>query len=240
LWGPRRGGKPADDPEPVVVVKPAEKPAPGPAGAGAVVPEAPLRVKTLKVRHATRGEKDYEIVGDIGEESFETSFNDLVKIQVDFSAPAYAYLLAFNADGKEQLLWPLAQDKKPDRGARPPRGARIDYPAGKDTWFFLNDEPRGGLQAFAVVASRRPLPSFEEWSKQRGTAAWKRQVGEGVWGADCEGAYRHFKGLALDRGTRGTQAPLPGAPPLRELCRSLHKAGAELVEALAFPVRPRE
>jgi hypothetical protein len=42
------------------------------------------------------------------------------------------------------------------------------------------------------------------------------------------------------RVVRGHEQDLPGAPPLRDLCRSLGTTGAEVVEVLAFPVGAKE
>ena len=50
--------------------------------------------------------------------------------------------------------------EKADPTVAPPAVARIDYPVVAGKWFYLDDDPTGGLQAFAVLASRRPLPSY--------------------------------------------------------------------------------
>jgi hypothetical protein len=197
-----------------------------------------LAVKRLRVEHYMMVGKDRaQLVGTLGNELTQTRFGDAVRIEVALTTPGYAYLLAFNADGSEQLLWPVGPKQTPDPTVRPPRVARIDYPARKNRWFVLDDEPAGGLQAFAAVISRRPLPSYEAWRKQRGPAAWKKlPAGRGVWAADSEGTYPMREAVIQ----RGAEGDLPGTPPLDELCRSLQKAGAEKVEALAFPVLPKE
>jgi hypothetical protein len=113
--------------------------------------------------------------------------------------------------------------------------ARIVYPAREGRWFFLNDERKGGLQAFAVVLSSKPLPAYQEWKARRGDVAWKkRRPGKTVWEATCE--------LAEPKGRleRGQERDLPASLAMRELCQSLRKAGAEKVKALAFPVLPRQ
>ena len=42
------------------------------------------------------------------------------------------------------------------------------------------------------------------------------------------------------RVVRGHEQDLPGAPPLRDLCRSLGTTDGEVVEVLAFPVGAKE
>jgi hypothetical protein len=202
---------------------------------------APLQVKELRVLHyATRPGEESEFMGRLGDRSDKAHFNDAVQIQVDLSAPGYAYLLGFNPDGTEQLLWPVGIDKRSNPRVAPPLVTRLVYPARSGKWLFLNDEPKGGLQAFVVVASRRPLPSYQEWLRRRGKAAWRRlPPGKGVWAGDPEGTYALKVVMAVGR-VRAQEAALPDAPPLDALCRSLRGAPAQTVEAVAFPVLPRQ
>src|SRR5262249_28058074 len=103
--------------------------------------------------------------------------------------------------------------------------------------FQLNDDEKGGLQVFVVVASREPLPSYNEWRKQRGPAPWQRLAGgDKVW---------HCDGNKIDkfnperRIIRGQVVPLLSQPPLMGLCQWTRGGEAELVvDALAFPVNP--
>jgi hypothetical protein len=173
----------------------------------------------------------------IGEKSVGARFNDGVKIEVELTEPAHAYLLAFNPDGTEQLLWPVNRDKLPDGTVLPELVKHLRYPARDGKWLYLNDAPKGGMQAFALVASPRPLPAFQEWRAKRGPAAWRKLPAlAGVWSSDGEGVYPVLEGRTI----RAKEGDLPGAPPLVELCRFLRRPGMELVEALAFPVRPRD
>jgi hypothetical protein len=162
------------------------------------------------------------------------SFNDYVKIKVEFARAAHAYLLAYNANGTEQLLWPVNDEKQPDKNVIPPAETKLVYPVREKKAFYLNDEPTGGLQAFAVVASREPLPAFAQWKKGRGEASWKKlPPGRGVWRCDGEGVY------PLPR-ERGRVESLRNAPPLESLYTSLKKGPAEVVELIAFGVRAKE
>jgi hypothetical protein len=197
-----------------------------------------VRVVSLRVRFAAVEGENFERLGVLGKDVFAARFKDGVQITVELSAPGHAFLLGYNADGKEQLLWPVNRRMKSDAAVPPPRQEVLTFPPGKDDWLYLDDDPAGGLQAFAVVASRRPLPAFTAWKEQRGAAAWrKRPAGERVWSSDGRGVYPELPGEPGDRASVGK---LPGAPPLVELARSL-KRGAEVeaVEMLAFPVRAR-
>jgi hypothetical protein len=58
-----------------------------------------------------------------------------------------------------------------------------------------------------------------------------------VWEADAGGTCEVVKGLGADRGSLREAA---GVPPLSALCRGLRGGGVEAVEAIAFPVLPKE
>jgi hypothetical protein len=174
---------------------------------------------------------------------FQLPFAALVRLEVELSGPAHAYLIAFHPNGTEQLLWPVNADKKADPTVVPPRADRLKYPArrganGEPVLFRLDDEPRGGLQAFAVVLARAPLPSFAEWREARGPAPWRREEGwKGLWLADAEGVYPVLPGRGA---VRGTEVEL-SVPPLRRLCQALRRGAAvDGVEVLAVPVGAKE
>jgi hypothetical protein len=193
-------------------------------------PAAPLAVRSLRVSHfAIRGETA-EPRGDIGVTSFVTRFGDQVRVSAELSEPACFYLLALNPDGKVQLCWPEDERTPPER--RP----RLDYPSAGQA-FDLNDEPRGGLQAFVLVASRQPLPAHAEWRQGLSPLPWQRlPAAAAVWRGD---------GAALEPvlpggDHRGTVEGLKGLAPLAETARQLRSAaGVEAVEVLAFPVAPQ-
>jgi hypothetical protein len=204
----------------------------------APTPEPPLRVRSLRVMHhaVTPDGKKSEPRGAIGEKSFRTRFGDQVTITVELSSPGYFYLVALNADGKEQLLWPTDDRNEPLVATAPAKRKRLVFPRGGKQ-FTLNDERRGGMQAFLVLASRQPLPAYEKWT-QAGRIAWgRREPGAAVWQADDRGVYELGAGQGA---VRGSVEPLRGAPPLDELCKALRVGGVEVVEAIAFGVRAQE
>jgi hypothetical protein len=188
------------------------------------------------------GTKTTEDHGAIGKDSFEPRFDDAVQIEVALAEAGYLYLLALNPSGKEQLLWPEDMRQAPAKVRElswPPRQA-----TGEEGGYYLNDEPGGGLQALAVVASSEPLPAYEDWQKKRGRLSWQKLPGgKGVWLADANGVHPGRPGVGIERGeVKG----LPGTGEtvlqkrLRRVMEELRQRGAETVDVLAFPVRAKE
>src|SRR5262249_24925716 len=87
-----------------------------------------LQIKGLRLTHyATVGGKEVR-GGPIGLRLFETRVGDGVTLDVDLSQPGYCYVLAFNFDGQEQLLWPVDEKGKASDAVKPPRLKRLRYP----------------------------------------------------------------------------------------------------------------
>jgi hypothetical protein len=202
-------------------------------------------IVAFRVHHLRIVDGKREDHGEIGRDSFEPRFGDLVTVDVELSAPGYLYLVAFNPDGKEQLLAPPAEEDDEDGGGSrtpPPQLKRLTYPfrnpqTGKPLALPLDDEPAGGLQALAVLVSGRLLPAYQDYLKARGPVGWgKMPGGKGVWLGDTKGVYQARRGLGV---LRGKPVDLPGVPPLMRLARELSVAGVEQAEVLAFPVRPK-
>jgi hypothetical protein len=231
---------------------------------------SPLRITRFRVVHRRVVEKDgkktTENHGEIGKDSFEPRFDDAVQVEVALSTAGYLYLLALNPNGKEQLLWPENARQAPARVPHliwPPR-----QPSGKERGFYLDDEPRGGLQALALVVAREPLPAYEEWRGRRKPEVWEKLPGgEGVWLVDAAGVREVKAGVDDARvavktpgitgalvvppapgvdGMIGTPKGLPGTGEtelekrLWQVWQDLVQGGTETVEVLAFPVRAKE
>jgi serine/threonine protein kinase len=206
-----------------------------------------VKVARWNVRHYREEGvgKDF-LLGVIGSDSWMTRYKDKVVIEAELSRPAYAYLIGFNFDGKEQLLLPCDTSVKETPGdprRRPKQAARLVYPpvvpGNAEHAFELSDDARGGLQAFVVVASAKPLPAYEEWSKKRGAAPWRRIAGGNrVWWSNAEKLDSKAPGPEVV--DRGIVVQLNGQPPLLALCRWARDEDVEAVAALAFPVNPRE
>jgi serine/threonine-protein kinase len=216
------------------------------AGVPGVAEGAP--VVNLPVLHYERDQGKDVLVGAIGSESFETRYGDRVVIEVELSRPAHCFLIACNFDGKEQLLWPCdEQDRRHpgDPGRPPPSVDRFQYPPqprpgpdGKPKGSALDDDKAGGMQAFVVVAARQPLPAYAEWAGRRGALPWRRlPPAPVVWWSDGETQGRMAPGVGR---VRGSVVELEGQPPLLQLCSWAKGQDVDAVEALTFPVYPRE
>jgi serine/threonine protein kinase len=215
-------GRHPADPEPVVL--PETPPVTQPSVTPAPVP-APLRIVSLRASQH-RGERA-SLVGDLGSTSSAARFDDDVRVHAELSDPGHCYLIAFNPDGKEQLCYPSQAT------AVPPAAAEVDYPASKSRYFSLTDGV--GLQAFVLLASRKPLPSYQEWRALAGAPPWQSVKAEGVWRFD--GHQLDLIGLQ-----RGQERPREAPPkPLEALCAFFkERAHVDAVQILAFAVEPKE
>ncbi len=207
-----------------------------PPATGAVPVAHSLRIKPIRVTHYATVGKEEEPRGRIGEKSFTAHVGDGVTLAVELSGPGYLYLVGFNFDGKEQLLWPVDAQGEPSDAVRPPQGDRVRYPAG-GARLGLDDDYKGGLQAYVVVASAEPLPEYRAWRAGRTGVNWKAlPAGKAVWEADEKGTYACGGGLLADR---ASVRKALGTPPLDDLCRALGAEGMA-VEAFAFGVLAKE
>ena len=153
-----------------------------------------------------------------------------MRVHVTLSPPAYGYLIALNPDGTTQLCVPAG-------GIVPssPRG-KLDFPEDPADYFGLTDGV--GLQAFVVVASDRPLPTYESWKTQvPGGLAWTPVDREGLWTYDSAelSEAKRVRGKLRGEILRRESAP----EVLIDLCDRLRRSpGVTLVRAVAFPVKP--
>jgi hypothetical protein len=181
-----------------------------------------LRIVSLRVRHY-RGEPPV-YHGDLGETSFATSFDDDLRVSARFSTRAYCYLIAFNADGKEQLCYPANRDVSPTPVEE------LTYPEKANNYFSLNDGV--GFQVFVLAASRQPLPPYSRW---RAEVPWQSVRGDGVW----RSTGKELEFLApLERGPERPRGVAP--QPLRDLGTFFQgRPGITAHEIVAFPVKAK-
>jgi serine/threonine protein kinase len=163
----------------------------------------------------------------VGEKTFRVRLNDRVEVEAALSEPAYAYLIAFNPadkpEDREQLFPRDEAERQPEKRDRlsPDKRLRLDDGVG--------------LQAFAVVASRRPLPPYAEWRKSQPPVAWRptRATPGVVWLADGEGV----RGLYDAGFDRAMEEAAGDKVVIRELARSLKRMqGVETVSVIGFAV----
>jgi serine/threonine protein kinase len=195
-----------------------------------VQPAKPVRVLALDVTHFARQVGDPH--GRIGRGSFDSRQGDTVEVEARLSRPAYAYLIAFRPDGKEEVCWPDDEDQPPPPAERP------CYPPPKKTVQYGLDEGTG-LQVFAVVVSPKPLPAYRRWRRQHGPPPWKPQPAAPgvVWRYDGD----RWQPLMSEDGTRqrGKGREVPEKVSLVRLGEWLSQGpDVQAVAAVGFAVLP--
>jgi hypothetical protein len=198
-------------------------PAGFPAVTGPSPPVAAPKIVMFDVKHI-RGNNPPRSFGSIRGSPEPILFGDDVRVEVRLNGPAYGYLIALNPDGKPQLCHPSEVTEAP------PQADEVDYPL--DTkWFPLTDGK--GLQAFIFLASRGPLPRYDQWEGRNGLR-WESipVAGAGRW---------EFNGRTFDPLTSGPRAEpreRSGVPrAFKEVCTNLAKLPEiDAVRAIVFPV----
>ncbi|MBS0264792.1 MAG: serine/threonine protein kinase [Planctomycetes bacterium] len=201
-------------------------------------------IESFRVVHIREQAEEYEQLGEIGVDSSAARENDLVRIVARFREPLYCYLIAFNPDGSDQLCPRNMEDSKPQRLTA------LEYPVSKA--YQLTDGT--GLQAFAIVASREPLPTYREWRQQSGPMPWQHVEAGGVIRFDGRSAEETVPGkhqVSVSRkrqrkpatrgpsggASRGQEVELKGVKPIEQLCGFLsEQSPSSEVQAVAFPV----
>jgi hypothetical protein len=202
---------------------------------GAVVPAAPLRIVHLDVEHlAKSGEQSFEPRGNLGEASFEVKPGDDVRLRAELSAPAFAFLIALRPDGVVEVC-------DPDDAAVPPAPTKEPrYPPRSKTTEVYRLEDGTGLQAFALVVSKDPLPSFQEWWRKAGAPPWQAGLPSPagvVWRHD--GQWLILGSRSNPGGQRGKGKSIRGGAPVAVLADWLRAIpGVDAVAVVAFPVPP--
>jgi hypothetical protein len=176
---------------------------------------------------AFRGKPAHRI-GQVGQHVHAVQQDDWVQVDMTFGEPCFSYLIAFDPTGKATLRVPRDERVPPERLQSP----NLRYPADPSRLYHLDDGD--GVQAFAVLASRRPLPSYAAWKAGLGSLPWRQVTGDGVWRFDA----RQLELVS----ERGHEEQWPGLPePLDHLCQRLKdRPEFDAVRLLAFPVRPKQ
>jgi serine/threonine protein kinase len=203
---------------------------PGPARAS-----APIHVMSLEVM-LTRSKNNAGLPqGKIGEKVFEPRWGDHATVQTHLTRRAYAFLIAFQANGRVEVCFPEKDNEPPTHTDKP------SYPStaasGGDAYELSDGE---GLQAFAVVVSSQPLPSFKEWwSNHSKNCPWKKETAEPgvVYRGNGEDPVEPLVG----DNQRSKGAKAMGKQMVSGLAQWLRKIpGVETVQVLGFAVGPQQ
>ena len=183
-----------------------------------------LRIEAMEIQQYRPGRG---LLGRIGADTQAGQAEDEVRVSARLNAPAYCYLIALHPNGQTQLYYPEDATKPPRRTAA------LSYPLQPELVSPLTDGV--GLQAYVLVASRRPLPPYAGWRAHLRALPWQSTgTAEGVWRYDGR-AFDRLGGVDRSETRRASDL----APPFVEICRVLAAdAAVEAIQAWAFPVRP--
>lgn len=149
---------------------------------------------------------------------------DGLSIEVNFSSPAYCYLIALNPDGSVDLCWPGEQEGTPRSAPEP-----LKYPEADNEMFAF--EEGTGQQAFLLVYSSVELPSCEEWLEDVGKLEWdSSDFGRWYWrDNELVSAYSSEE--------RGGPKEVPGTSQFYEVCKHIEGMSEDVdVYGVSFPV----
>jgi hypothetical protein len=209
---------------------------PPPVAAGllkAPAPDAgPIEAEIIVTHYKDLDGKLAKEVGVVSERTLWSDpprLKDLVRVRATLSRPAYAYLIALNPNGKDQLCLP-AGGRSPDAPRR-----ELDFPEDPKDYFDLTDGV--GVQAFVLVASDRPLPAYDAWKSQLpGGLAWSPPVGDAIWTYDGPPTSDPARRRGQVRGDIVRRQV--ASEGLVSLCDRLRRSpGVAAVHAVAFPVK---
>ena len=148
-----------------------------------------LKIDGFHVAHRGRLSGETVFLSELFEER-SAQVDDDLRIEVDVSEPAYCFLFALNPDGNIQLCYPEMEQMPPERIDR------LAFPQQKDLAFGLTDG--AGYQVFVLVASKKPLSSFDQWSqKLPGEAS--------IWTEGLSGNWVYLQGQMEPRSFRNGQ-----------------------------------
>jgi hypothetical protein len=199
---------------------------------------AGLRVTRFEIRHFPKLDAkhfDPKRVGTLGLSSFAAHEDDEVIVRAELSEPAYSYLIAFRPDGKDELCDPDDENLAPTKKQQP----LYPPPAKSDERYRLSEG--AGMQAFALVVSRQPLPPYREWKERIGPVAWTARLPcepGVVWRDDALGLEPLLAGDNAGTRGKGVKARGAGGPAAKLASWLRGLPGVDTVTLEAFPVEP--
>jgi hypothetical protein len=194
-------------------------------------PAEPLRVRALEVLHFEHFDDKRTRPGRLlGTDSFGAALNDDIKVTARLSRPAYAYLIVFRPDGKDEVVYPQGALEAPAPTDAP------QYPS-KDRGKVYGLTEGTGLWLVALVASDSLLPPYADWRQQHAACPWVPSEGEGgvVWLDDGHWLEAVTPRGVRQRGGRG-EKEAAGTAPIVRVVDWLKAATGGSVSAVGFTV----
>ncbi len=193
----------------------------------------PLTIRMRLLRISPDDDPNPILLGELGKTLFRARFNDRICVEAQLSEPAYAYAIAFNPAPPEK---PQAAEQLIPEDEENTAPRKQEQLTAAETYVRLSDGV--GLQAFAVVASRQPLPPYTAWRRSRPPLTWKR-IDKAVTGVVLLSDGEHLQALCDPSAPRGTQEKASDRAAIRVLAQQLKKMpGIEAVQVMGFAVDP--
>lgn len=190
-----------------------------------------LRVRELSVvRFQAMGAESLR-AGVLGTDTFDAVFGDEIEVGARLNRPAYAYLIAFRADGRDAVLFPQDDTDLPEKTDEP------RYPTKRrEVRYELDDGV--GLWLIALVASDDPLPSYRDWRSAHSGGPWKKSAGRRnvVWLDDGKWLEELTRGRAPTRGDRSEKVVADRTPVVGMVDWLQGQFKGSAVSAVAFTV----
>ena len=203
--------------------------------------QGPVKIESVEFQQLLlneRGEHERSGWAPLHETQYRLRFGDSVQFRAKLSQPAYSFWIAFRPDGVEELCLPT------DMKLPPTLTDELVYlPEHYGEAFGLTDAV--GLQAFVLVVSKNPLPSYDEWRAKLPDSPWRAEPNAGSMILHHDASTDALRSFDIEPSetTRGGREPLRGQPnALAELVTWIRRSqdSPPLVEAWGLPVLPRE
>lgn len=162
--------------------------------------------------------------------------DDDLRIELQFEEPVYCFLFALNPNGAVQLCYPHPDPETYEESLDEVQAEAISdlkYPEIVNEGFAFTDG--AGQQAFILVSSKKPLPSFRDWSSSASNLTHALQA-SGHW-VFADGTVSPM--VKLDE-TRGVPRKLRGSEPFEKVMNAIQATNQEFeVSGLSFPVETK-
>lgn len=158
-----------------------------------------------------------------------TRVDDDLRVDATFSKPTYCFLVAINPDGEIQLCFPATASTVQTNPIN-----ELHFPEDSKQGFGFTDGT--GQQAFLLIWSVTPLPSFSDWKQKLDPWPSLHQGASGRW---------FWRNGRLEpwseRGeTRGTIRDLKGSESFVSMCTQLQKISPGIeIYGVSFPIETR-